>query len=349
MTGPHANAFDAVLTSRQGHVLRAVVSSYVAGAAPVSSSTVSALIPISLSSASVRNTLAELARMGLVDKPHHSSGSIPSAQGLRVFVDQLLDVRDLGPFERRDLAARFDRSAVGGAPKIASQLLSDCTHQLGFVMAPRLDGLVLRHVSFVRISRQRVMAVLVSQGGVAYQRSIEQPGRNDQAELDRLAVAVNERITGRTLRDVRDQLVSEAAALRSQADLLLERALRIEPEAEGGMGDLELVIATRLALLDQPEFHDSERIRELFRTLEERERLVETLDGVLAGGRVTVALGEELERQGLVGCALVAAPYGASAAPLGVLGVIGPRRMDYGRIIPLVSYVSRLMTDVLSA
>lgn len=349
MTGPHPTAFETVLSPRQGHVLRAVVSSFVAGAAPVSSGTISALLPVSLSSASVRTTLGELARMGLVEKPHHSSGSVPTTQGLRIFVDQLLDVRDLGPFERRELEVRFDRGAPAAAAKVASRLLSECTRQLGFVLAPRLDGLVLRHVSFVRISRERVMAVLVSQGGVAYQRSIEQPGRDDQAELDRMAAAVNERLAGRTLRDVRDQLVLEAAALRSEADLLLERAIRIDPQGDDGGWNLELVIATRLALLDQPEFRDPERIRELFRTLEERERLVEVLDDVLTEGRVTVALGEALERQGLAGCALVAAPYGAPAAPLGVLGVIGPRRMDYARIIPLVSYMSRLMTDVLSA
>lgn len=340
-----------VLSPRQAQVLRAVVSGYVGGAAPVASETISRLLPMSLSSASVRNTLAELAELDLVEKPHRSAGRVPTELGFRAYVDQLLDPRDLGAFERRALLARFEAAEGGSAARLASRLLSEHTRQLGFVEAPRLDRVVLRHVSFVRVSSERVLAVLVSQGGGAFQRVIREPGRGDQALLDRMAAAVNERVAGCTLREVRDRLLREAALLRSQADSLLERAVRAAFPVgdEGPDDDGELVIATRLALLDQPEFHDPERVRELFQAVEAHERLAEVLDEVLAGGRLQVAFGGEIGEPALRHCALVVAPYGLAAAPLGALGVIGPRRMDYARVIPLVGYLSKLMTEKLGA
>ncbi len=346
MDDPAARALP-ILTTRQAQVLRAVVTSYVAEASPVGSEHVTALLPVALSPASVRNTLAELASLGLVEKPHRSAGRVPTELAFRAYVDQLLDPRRLGDWEMRELSVHLEGAPEGAVARLASRLLSERTRQLGFVEAPRLDRVVLRHVSFVRVSSERVLVVLISKGGAAYQRVIEEPGRGDQAELDRMAAALGERVAGLTLRQVRDRLLREAAALRSQAEWLLERALRTAAAAPGDPlpDETELVIGTRLALLDQPEFHDPERVRGLFEAVETRERLAEVLDKVLEGGRVQVTFGGELAEPGLRHCALVAAPYGAGGTPLGALGVIGPSRMDYARVIPLVDYLSRLMTD----
>lgn len=338
-----------LLSERQSQVLRAVVHSYVGAVAPVGSGTISTLLPVSLSAASVRNTLAELADLGLVEKPHRSAGRVPTEQGFRVYVDQLVDARELGGWERRDLAGSLEAVASGGLAAAASRLLSERGRGLGFVGAPRLDGLRLRHVSFVRVSRERVLVVLVAESGTVIQRVVEEPGRGDQPELDRMAAALSGRVAGRTLRELRDRLLREAAALRSEAEWLLERALRVDSGAAGEGGEGELVIATRLALLEQPEFHDPERIRELFQAVEDRERLAALLDKLLDRGRVQVAFGSETGEPALRHCALVAAPYGRPDAPLGALGVIGPRRMDYARVIPLVECLSELLTEKLSA
>src|SRR5262245_13037629 len=261
---------EPILTTRQAQVLQALVSAYVGFAAPVGSSTLTGLLSVRLSSATVRNTLGELHELGLLEQPHRSAGRIPTELGLRVFVDQLLAPRELGPFEKRDLE---DRLSGDGVVEAASRLLSERTHQLGFVLAPPLDGVVLRNVSFVRVSSERVLAVLVAEGGRILRRVLEEPGRNDQTQLDRLAATLRERVTGRTLRAVREELLAEAAALRSQADLLLERVLRVVPDGEAGDA-AELVLGTQLALFDQPEFRDPERLRGLLAALEEKERLV---------------------------------------------------------------------------
>ena len=336
------------LSGRQGQVMNVVVSSYVGEAAPVASDTISALLPVALSSASVRTTLAELGELSLVVKPHRSAGSVPTLAGFRVYVDQLLEPRGLGPYEERDVAGQLESEAAPGLATGISRLLSLRTRQLGFVLAPRLERAVMRHVSFVRVSTERVLCVLVSSDGAAYQRIFEQFGRQDQAHLDRLAATLNERLVGQTLISLRRRLLEEADDLRSEADLLLDRALRLGRAASGSEEEGEVLVATWLALLEQPEFQDVDRVRALHAALEENQRLVEVIDRVLRDDGVTIAFGDDTEEPALHGCVVVAAPYG-TGEQRSTLGVIGPSRLDYARVVPLVDCVSRLATDWVGA
>ncbi|MBW2241349.1 MAG: heat-inducible transcription repressor HrcA [Deltaproteobacteria bacterium] len=337
-----------LLSGRQGQVMNVVVSSYVGEAAPVASDTISALLPVSLSSASVRTTLAELGELSLVIKPHRSAGSMPTLDGFRVYVDQLLEPRGLGPYEERDVAGQLESEAAPGLATGISRLLSHRTRQMGFVLAPRVERAVMRHVSFIRVSAERVLCVLVSTDGAAYQRIFDQAGRRDQAHLDHLAATLNERIVGQTLPSLRRRLLEEADDLRGESDLLLERALRLGRAASGSEEEGEILVATWLALLEQPEFHDVERVRALHAALEENERLVEVIDHVLRDDGVTIAFGDDTGEPALKGCVVVAAPYG-TGEHRSTLGVIGPSRLDYARVVPLVDCVSRLATDWVGA
>jgi heat-inducible transcriptional repressor len=326
-------------------VLRAMITSYVGEASPVGSGTLSHLLPVALSSASIRNTMGELTRLGLIDQPHPSAGRVPTEQGLRFFVDELMDARDLAPYEKRDLAGTLGETDGAALMRMASQVLSDRTRQLGFVLAPRLARVVFQRVNLVRLSSNRLLAVLVSEGGSATQRVVEHDGTASQIELGRMEGLLNEHMTGRTLGEVRAWLVQEAEQLRSQADRLVRRALDVafqalQPEADAG----DLVVASWLALLDQPEFHDLDRVRQLLAAVETQERLVAILDEMLSLGGVQIAFGEEVGEPSLRSCALVAAPYSDRGRPVGVLGVIGPRRMDYARVVPLVDYLSTLVS-----
>lgn len=339
------------LDPRQAAVLRAVVRAYVGQGAPIGSETISHLLPAPLSSASIRNTLAQLARLGLVEKPHASAGRVPSERGLRIFVDHLVDPEELASYEKRSIAFGVDGARPGAVAHVASQLLSERTRQLGFVVAPRLDRVVLQHVSLVRLSRERLLVVLVSQAGTTYRRVIDDAWSMEQAELDRAATLLGERVAGRTLRQVRDLLAQEAELLRRQTNTFEVRAVELGARAlaDGGDEPAELVIETRLALLDQPEFQDPRRVRDLFEALETKERILEVLDRMLSAPGVHVAFGREVDEPGLRRCALVATTYGEDGEPLGVLGVIGPSRMDYARVIPLVGYFSRVVTEKLSS
>ena len=235
---------------------------------------------------------------------------------------------------------------------LASELLSSHTRQLGFVVAPRLESLVLRHVTIVRLSSERLLVVLVTEDGAAHRRVVDESSPLSQAELDRISLLLNERVAGRTLPETRAVLIREARALRREANELLVRALDLGTRALGGdTPEADVVIESPLALLDQPEFNDPQRLKDLLQAIETKERLLDVLDDLLGGEGVSVGIGEELEDPGLQHCALVASHYGEDGAgqPLGVLGVIGPSRMDFGRVVPLVAYLSELVTGKLRA
>lgn len=361
------------LTERQARVLRALVAAYIGQARPVASTALSHLMPSPLSPASVRNTLAELHELGLIDKAHASAGRVPTALGLRVFVDHLLELGDLGPHHQRLIDREFDGLEAGETPRQASHLLSEHTGQLGFVVAPRVEQLRLRTVHLVPVAAGRILAVLVAENGGVIERLIDDMDPLSPRELERVRNHLAERIEGRSLVGLRRLLEAERESLRGEADELVCRAWALglrACETSNAVGADDLVIATRLALLDQPEFADPERIRGLFAALETNERLLSLLRQMAeAGGAMDTAsgvglamsLGVELGEPSLRDCALIAMPYGADGAagghgesadqtsPLGVLGVIGPQRMDYARVIPLVHYCSEIVTRKLLA
>jgi heat-inducible transcriptional repressor len=366
------------LTERQAMVLRALVSAYVGQAAPVASTALSHLMPKALSPASVRNTLGELHEAGLIEKAHASAGRIPTALGLRIFVDHLLELGDLGPHHQRLLDREFDGLDAAETPRQASHLLSEHTRQLGFVVAPRVERLRLRTLHLVPVATGRILAVLVAENGGVIERFIEDVGPISARELECVRAHLAERIEGRTLLGLRRLLERESENLRGEADGLLRQAWELglracEDSSTSGVEDL--VIATRLALLDQPEFSDPDRIRGLFNALETNQRLLDLLRQIARADSgemrigLSMSLGAELGEPSLKDCVLIAVPYGSDLrgdarngdlaggalemAPdpgaLGVLGVIGPQRMDYGRVIPLVHYCSELVTRKLLA
>ncbi len=342
-------AGEADLSSRQAAVLRALVAAYLGEAAPVGSNTLAHLLSEKISSASVRNTMGELAVLGLVEQPHPSAGRVPTERAMRFFVDELLGQGEIVSYEARLISHSVEEAEADSLPQVASELLTERTRQLGFFVAPRLEREVLTQIHFVRLSAERLLVVLVSRSGVAHRRVIGVREPFKQVELDRFATILNERIEGQTLSEVRESLDREARALRSRAGRIVARAVNLGIQALGGdeFSDADLVIATRLVLLDQPEFRDPGRMRELFAALEVKERLIGILDQMLGERGASVVFSGEFEEPVLRDCALVAAPYGSPDAPLGVLGVIGPTRMDYPRIIPLVEFLSERVTEKL--
>lgn len=341
-----------LLDDRQARVLRAVVAAYVGAAAPVGSSTISNLLATPLSSASIRNTMSELAALGLIEKPHSSAGRVPTEMGLRLFVDHLLHPSEVAVEQQRRLRHRFDETDFDGAMHVVSQFLSENTRQLGFVLMPKLERVRLQHISFIRLATERLLVVLVTRSGRTFHREMDDRESGSQRELDRIASILNQRIVGRTLTEVREAMAEESRRLRNQAGSLLARAVDLGRRGLELAGDvdepMDLVVATRLALLDQPEFNDTERLRDLFAAMEDNEKLMALMGGLLESDGPSVAIGDELDAPGLRHCALVSAPYIAevgSTGPQGLVGVIGPSRMDYPRIIPLVSYCSRLVTE----
>jgi heat-inducible transcriptional repressor len=353
----HGPTPEADLSERQAMVLRALVAAYVGQAGPVASRTLSLLMPTPLSPASIRNTLSELHAAGLIDKAHASAGRVPTELGLRVFIDHLLELADLGPHHQRLLDRALEGVDAAETPHHTSHLLSEYTRQLGFVVAPRVEDQRLRALHLVPVSTERILVVLVTESGGIIERIIEETEPTPRRDLERIGSLLAERVIGRTLVGLRERLESERRQLRGEADDLMHRVWALGLSACTTRNDEDLVIATRLALLDQPEFSDPNRIRGLFTALETNQRLLDLLrqiaqadDGETRVG-LTMSLGTELGEPSLRDCVLMAVPYGTpgESGMSGVLGVIGPQRMDYGRVIPLVSYCSQLVTRKLLA
>ena len=303
---------------------------------------------------------------------------MPTALGMRFFVDQLLELGHLGPHHQRILDRELDGVKAAETPRQASQLLSEHTRQLGFVVAPRVERLRLRTLHLVPVAEGRVLAVLIAQNGGVVERLIEDVAPMSVRELERVRDHLAERVEGRSLVGLRRLLESERERLCGEADEILQTAWALGLQAcqvQGGRFEDDLVIATRLALLDQPEFSDPGRIRGLFAALETNQTLLDLLHRIASadigekGIGLSMSLGAELGEPSLRDCALIVVPYGRAETglpramtaaneeingasgqePLGVLGVIGPQRMDYGRVIPLVHYCSELVTRKLLA
>jgi heat-inducible transcriptional repressor len=353
----HGPSLETELSERQAMVLRSLVAAFVGQAGPVSSSTLALLMPSPLSSASIRNTLAELHAAGLIDKAHASAGRVPTERGLRFFIDHLLELADLGPHHQRLLDRALEGVDAAETPRQASHLLSEYTRQLGFVVAPRFEHQRLSALHLVPVSSERILVVLVTENGGVIERIIEEIEPTPRRDLERIGQLLAERVNGRTLAAVRELLESERRTLRGEADDLMRHVWSLGLSACTTHAEEDLVIATRLALLGQPEFSDPERIRGLFTALETNQHLLDLLRQIAQADSgetrvgLSMSLGAELGEPSLRDCVLMAVPYGvpSESGALGVLGVIGPQRMDYGRVIPLVSYCSKLVTRKLLA
>jgi heat-inducible transcriptional repressor len=331
------------LSQRQETVLRALVRAHLGGAGPVGSTTLAHTLPIQLS---VRNTMAELSELGLIEQPHTSAGRVPTEAGLRLFVDELVAAPDVGEWERRRIEQELDAAEGDSSLRAASDLLSARTHQLGFAVLPRLERVALRHASLIRVSSERVLVVLVSRSGVTYQRVIRDARSGDQARLERIEAELNRRLAGSSLLALRARLERESAGMRRRAEQLAFNALclAVQALAQEAAAQVDVVIPTRRMLVEQREYHAPERLAELSAVLETHEALLALLDRVLAQGGVAVTFGGEVDVPALRQCAAVAAVCGADDARA-VVGVLGPARMDYARVIPLVHLCSELLTE----
>jgi heat-inducible transcriptional repressor len=338
------------LPARLRRVLVAILEAYVESAQPVASKLVVRRAKLGLSSATVRAQMAELTELGLLAQPHTSAGRVPTDRAFRLYVDGLL--AELPRAALRPASAGVDRAladTAGDAEELlrrATRLLSDATGQLGFVLAAPPESLRLRHVSFVRLSSERVLALLVSEHGVVQTR-VFQESESDRRMLERISARLTEFVAGLTLAEARTRLAEAIEEARARRDALWRRVVVLGHAGLAAATEAEFYVGDTGVLLVQPEFSDLERLREVLAVLTEKERMMGLLDKLLRARALQVAIGTELDVPEIRECAVITAPLGASA-PLGGLGVIGPVRMRYDRVIPLVRELSGLVSHYLA-
>ncbi len=341
------------LTHRAKRILNAVVQEYLHTGDAVGSRTVTRRYGIDLSPATVRNVMADLEDMGLLSQPHTSAGRVPTNQGLRFFIDSLLKVRSVSAKEREEIVGRYHIQAadLDEVLQRTSRMLADLAQQATIVIAPFPERQRLEHVEFVRLPHLagQVLAILVTAGGQVENKLIRAELPGDAGFLERVNNYLNERVAGKTLEEIRVHVLEELGAEKHDVDELATQALRLgraafTPEAPPGV-----IVSGQAHLLVSGQSGDDRvaRMQKLLVALEEKERIVSLLDRTLEADGIQVWLGAETPFAEVADVSVVATTYGPDDRPVGSIAVIGPTRMNYSKVIPLVDFTAELVSSVL--
>jgi len=336
-----------MLDDRSKLLLKTLVERYIADGQPVGSRTLSRAAGLELSPATIRNVMSDLEDLGLIVSPHTSAGRIPTARGYRLFVDTMLTVR-------RDEIASLDQrpptSLVADQPRQiisqAAQLLSSMSHFVGVVMAPRRSSL-FRHIEFLSLSDRRVLVILVSPEGDVQNRIIHTQTDLTQTQLQEAANFLNAHYSGLTMEQVRERLKGEVETLRTEIASLMVKAVEVGTEAVESQD--EVVVAGERNLLSVNEFsRDMGNLRKMFDLFEQKTQLMRLLDNSNQAEGVRIFIGGESQVVPYEELSVVSSPYVVDGQVVGTLGVIGPQRMAYDRMIQIVDITSKLVGNALS-
>lgn len=342
------------LDGRSREVLASVIVAYIESAVPVSSRQLTKGGKFGLSSASLRNAMADLEDLGFLMHPHVSAGRVPTDLGYRAFVSELMTTRLPSPEERARIAEELSPEPFETDRffQATSRVLSRLTGEVGVVAAPASARFVLDSVHFTRLTERKILIAEISDAGLVESRLIETRDDYAQVELDAISRRLTVDYAGRTLDEIRAHLLEALAEEKSRMDRALARALELGRRAfaEGRPENDAVFVDGTESLLEKPEFRgDVEALRRMFRAFEEKARLVSLLTDCLSWNGARVVIGSDSAFTGETQTAVVTAPYRMGDRVLGALGVVGPRRMEYERVVPLVEelgrYVSRRLTE----
>lgn len=340
------------LGKREREILRALVQDYIQTGEPVASQPLLARHgpELDCSPATVRNVMADLEALGFLAKPHASSGRIPTELGYRLFVDTLLKVRPPPAAERERIervtqeAAQDLDHTLGGTV----QLLHSLSHHAGVVTTPRPVTDPIRQLEFLKLRENRVLVVFVSEAGLVTNKVLALDFAMEPGELERAANYLNEKLRQGPVEGLRERILAEMREDRSALHALVEQALLLAERALGS-GEGEVLVDGEESFLDAPEFADVQKARLLLKAFAEKDRILRVLDRVLRAREVRIFIGAESEFAAVPDVSVVAAPYGRGDRVLGTLAVIGPTRMNYARVIPLVDLTAREISRALGA
>lgn len=345
-----------ILDQRSSEMLALLIKTHIATGEPVGSRTISKLSSEGLSSASIRNIMAELEDAGYVEQPHTSAGRIPSDKGYRFFVDHILEQTSLSESDESAIQTGL-REPIAGSPdqlmSRASQLLSQLSENVGIVVSPSLSHEIIKHIDFVRLGDGRILVITVSRAGHVKDRVVRIDEDLTQDELNTTANYVNAHFTGMSLSAIRTELLKRLSEEKALYDRLLQNAFMIcnRELTEPGQSQPDVFIEGASNIISKTDFADIEKIRELLRVFEEKNRLIKILTECLnttSQPSVSIRIGAENSLPSLSRCAVITSHYGYENQIVGSIGVVGPVRIEYARMIGIVNYVARLLEQTLA-
>jgi len=338
-----------MLSDRAQSLLKILVERYIAEGQPVGSRALSRFSTLELSPATIRNVMADLEEMGFVASPHTSAGRIPTPKGYRFFVDTLLTVRPMEEMERQQLEEQLMPDDPHRVVTAASQLLSDLTHFAGIVVAPRRRGAVLRHVEFFGLSERRVLLIIVTSDGEVQNRVLVTDRTHSPSQLVEASNFINQNYAGLEFDQLRQKVRSELMDLHKDISGLMQAAIQTGSDAMRQPAADSVVISGGRNLLEVDDLSgDMHRLRRLFDLFERKTQLLDILEVSERAEGVKIFIGGESQLVALDECAIVTAPYEVDGQVVGTVGVIGPTRMAYERVIPIVDVTAKLVSSALS-
>lgn len=341
------------LSPRSSSILEAIVHDHIATAEPVGSRTIAKKYKFGLSPATIRNIMADLEEWGYLSQPYTSAGRVPTDRAYRFYVDHLLESQRLPTEVKNPNVEAFLQSIheFNELMRETSTLLSQLSHQAGVVLISNLRKTTFKRIEFISLTGSRVLVIFVVESGLVHQKTIELDQPVSQSILAKISDLVTEQMAGLTLQQVRKKLVEMMEEEKTQFDELLKQAVMLGQRAfEDEQGESDLYVRGTLNILNQPEFANVEKMKALFKAFEEKSILIQILDKCLeADQRVKITIGSENQMEAMEDYSLVTSAYKYGDLPAGVLGIIGPKRMDYSRIIPLVRYMSELVSNLLTS
>ena len=341
----HSDSLDA----RSRSLLRSLIAQYIADGQPVGSRTLAKSSGLDVSPATIRNIMSDLEEAGLVAAPHTSAGRVPTAQGYRMFVDSLLEMRPLGEPQveqlRRELPTGAATPALLGS---ASALLSQITRFVGVVSVPRHEEFPFRHIDFVTLDAGRILVILVFADGQVQNRVIETQHAYSASELEQTANFLNANSAGMRLDEIRRRLLRDITEEGARLNRLLLAVVDVAQQSFQVPGDSDVLVSGQTNLMGVHELSEIDRLRDLFEAFQRKRDLLQLLERCSRADGVRLFIGEESGFAALDNYSLVTAPYGVGNRVLGVLGVIGPTRMAYERVIPVVATTAQLISGALN-
>lgn len=337
------------LTQRYGEILDILIADYIASAGPVGSRTIAKKYIGHLSPATIRNVMADLTEMGLLRQPHTSAGRIPTPEGMRYYVDALLKRRDLTEQEMESIRERCggDEHELGAILARTSKILARVSRYAGIIVTPSKGRVVFKQIQFIPLSKNRLLGIFVSRDGIVQNKLIEVSEDYSYPDLERISNYCNRIFQNLTLKDAKKRIEEELNRGYSEYDRLLRSAIVFSKQVFDGVPDAELVVDGQFQLLDVPEFADSEKFKRLIHELDEKKKILHLLERCEQGEGVQIFVGINADEAELDSVSLVGAPYYKDGNIIGALGVIGPVRMDYSHVVPIVDFTAKVLGDVL--
>lgn len=339
------------LDERSKRILKELVSLYCNTGEPVGSRTLSKKTKLGLSPATIRNVLADLEQLGYIAQPHTSAGRVPTDQGYRFYVNYLMKNHDLNSSQKELIETQMQQRGgdLQNLLLLTTELMSHLSHSIALAVTPNLEKLVLENIDFVQINSCRVLAIVITRGGVVSNKIIELDEPLTQADLTRIANYIKSEFTAQTLPSIRKRILDLMKQEQTQYDQLIKKAMMLGQKIIEATVDTENLVVTGAAqLVHYPEFANIQATKNILEALEEKSKIVRILTQFIEGEGIHIVIGSENGNPELKGLSLISSPYRYRDEAVGTLGILGPNRMEYGRVVPLVEHIAKVVSSILS-